>query len=242
LLDEIGEMPPNLQAKLLHVLQDQQFSRLGGRAAISVDVRIVAATNINIEEALASRKLREDLYYRLNTFVVHMPPLRERKDEIGFLLEYFIAQQAKQWHVEPLVVSPALMEACKQYSWPGNVRELENFAKRLLVLRDEHIALTELTTVPTAMHYAAAAQSGKSMAFAPACVQPATGQGFPNLKSVGRSALGEAEAMVICQALAGTHWNRKRAAELLNISYRALLYKIKRYNLERSSQTRAGAK
>jgi two-component system, NtrC family, response regulator AtoC len=241
LLDEIGEMPPNLQAKLLHVLQDQQFSRLGGRAVITVDVRILAATNINIEEALASRKLRKDLYYRLNAFVIHMPPLRERKDEIGLLLEHFIAQQAKHWNVEPLVVGPALMEACKRYSWPGNVRELENFAKRWLVLRDEHVALTEFS-VPTTMHYAPGAQLGKSMAFAPACVQPNTGQGIANLKSVGRSARGDAEAMAINQALAHTHWNRKRAAGLLDISYRALLYKIKQYNLELAVQTRAGAK
>jgi two-component system, NtrC family, response regulator AtoC len=239
LLDEIGEMPPNLQAKLLHVLQDQQFSRLGGRTAIKVDVRILAATNIDVEEALASRKLREDLYYRLNAFVVRMPPLRERKDEIGLLLEHFVAQQAKQWNVEPIVVSPALREACKRYSWPGNVRELENFTKRLLVLRDEQSAIAELTA-STSMHSLPVAPL-KSMIFTPAGVQSATNQSVANLKSVGRSAMGEAEAIAISQALAHTQWNRKRAAGLLNISYRALLYKIKQYNLERLLQSRTVA-
>jgi two-component system, NtrC family, response regulator AtoC len=229
LLDEIGEMPPNLQAKLLHVLQDQEFSRLGGRTAIKVDVRILAATNIDIKQALASHKLREDLYYRLNAFVVHMPPLRARKDEIGLLLEYFTAQHAKQWNIKPVVVSPTVLDACKRYPWPGNVRELENFAKRLLVLRDERAAIAELT-VPTNRRSFAIAQQGKGTVLMPARVESTKDQA--NLKSIGRSAMVEAEAVAISQALARTHWNRKRAADLLNISYRALLYKIKQHDLE----------
>jgi two-component system, NtrC family, response regulator AtoC len=238
LLDEIGEMPPNLQAKILHVLQDQQFSRLGGRAAIKADVRILAATNVDVEEALATHKLRKDLYYRLNAFIVRMPPLRERKDEIGLLLEYFTTQHAKRWNIEPALLSPAVMDACKRYPWPGNVRELENFAKRLLVLRDEHAAIAGLT-LPTNIHSVPIAQSGRKMVFMPPVPKSITDQGVANLKSVGRSAMGEAEAIVISQALARTHWNRKQAAGLLNISYRALLYKIKQYRLERSFQMRA---
>jgi two-component system response regulator AtoC len=233
LLDEIGEMPTNLQAKLLHVLQDQQFSRLGGRTAIKVDVRILAATNIDIQEALASHKLREDLYYRLNAFVVPMPPLRERKGEIGLLLEYFTSQQATQWNIEPIVVSPAVLEACQRYPWPGNVRELENFAKRLLVLRDEQLAIAELSTSISKRSMTPSPHNGNRSVFAPARVYSMPDQGIANLKSVARSAMGEAEAIAIAQALTCTRWNRKRAAELLDISYKALLYKIKQYDLER---------
>lgn len=234
LLDEIGEMPTNLQAKLLHVLQDQEFSRLGGRTAIKVDVRILAATNIDIQEALANHKLREDLYYRLNAFVVHMPPLRERKDEIRFLLEHFISQQAEQWDLEPIAVSPAVLEACERYPWPGNVRELENFAKRLLVLRDEQIAIAEIS-MPGSTHSAAAVrENGKLSRVAPMPGYSMPDQGIINLKSVARSAMSEAEAIAISRALKRTRWNRKRAAELLEISYKALLYKIKQYDLENS--------
>lgn len=237
LLDEIGEMHPSLQAKLLHVLEDQQFSRLGGRTAITVDVRILAATNIDIQEALASHKLREDLYYRLNAFVVHMPPLRERKNEISFLLEHFVRQQAKQWNIEPMVITPAVMETCLRYPWPGNVRELENFAKRLLVLRDEQLAISELSMSVNKTDFTLSPQGAKSTAFTPR-EQSLPDQGVANLKSVARSAMGEAEAVAISHALNRTRWNRKRAAELLNISYKALLYKIKQYDLDHPGSAR----
>ena len=113
LLDEIGEMPPLLQAKLLHVLQDQKFSRLGSRTVIKVDVRILAATNINIPEALANKRLREDLYYRLNAFTMSLPPLRERKEEIPILLKHFMSRMSEPYARPPLPLSPPLMEACQ---------------------------------------------------------------------------------------------------------------------------------
>src|SRR5499433_1789183 len=144
LLDEIGEMPPLLQAKLLHVLQDQQFSRLGSRSVIKVDVRILAATNINIPEALANKRLREDLYYRLNAFTVQIPPLRERKEEIPILLKHFMTRLSEQYARPPLPFSPELLQACTNYHWPGNLRELGNFIKRYLVLGDERLAINEL--------------------------------------------------------------------------------------------------
>ena len=144
MLDEIGEMPPSLQAKLLHVLQDQQFSRLGGRSVIKVDVRILAATNINIPEALANKRLREDLYYRLNAFTLQIPPLRERKEEIPILLKHFMTQLSEQYARAPLPYSPEMLQACAIYSWPGNLRELGNFVKRYLVLGDEKLAINEL--------------------------------------------------------------------------------------------------
>src|SRR5246127_473175 len=136
LLDEIGEMPPQLQAKLLHVLQDQQFSRLGSRNVIKVDVRILAATNINIPEALATKRLREDLYYRLNAFTLSLPPLRERKEEIPILLKHFMVRMSESYARAPLPLSGPVMEACLEYSWPGNLRELSNFIKRYLILGD----------------------------------------------------------------------------------------------------------
>jgi DNA-binding NtrC family response regulator len=230
LLDEIGEMPPLLQAKLLHVLQDQQFSRLGSRSVIKVDVRILAATNINIPEALASKRLREDLYYRLNAFTLQLPPLRERKEEIPVLLKHFMAHMSEQYARPPLPLSPALLQACHDYSWPGNLRELNNFVKRYLVLGDEKLAAQELHSTggdhsakPDAAH--AASESGGG------------------LKSVARSAKDEAEAEAIRQALDQTNWNRKQAAVLLQISYKALLYKIRQYGIAqiKSHKLTAGA-
>src|ERR1700681_2713122 len=148
LLDEIGEMPPLLQAKLLHVLQDQTFSRLGSRTVIKVDVRILAATNINIPEALATKRLREDLYYRLNAFTLSLPPLRERKEEIPILLKHFMSRMSESYARAPLPLGSALMEACLRHSWPGNLRELSNFIKRYLVLGDETLAASELQPRP----------------------------------------------------------------------------------------------
>src|ERR1700739_2481193 len=144
LLDEIGEMPPLLQAKLLHVLQDQTFSRLGSRSIIKVDVRILAATNINIPEALATKRLRENLYYRLNAFTMQIPPLRDRKEEIPILLKHSMSRMTERYARTPLPLSPALLQPGQNHSWPGNLRELNNFLKRYLILGDEKLAVTEL--------------------------------------------------------------------------------------------------
>jgi two-component system response regulator AtoC len=221
LLDEIGEMPPLLQAKLLHVLQDQQFSRLGSRSVVKVDVRILAATNINIPEALASKRLREDLYYRLNAFTLQLPPLRERKEEIPILLKHFMSRMSEQYARSPLPLSPAMLQACQEYSWPGNLRELNNFIKRYLVLGDEKLAVQELR--PSADSHGAKVDAAHGPA------EPGVG-----LKSVARSAKDEAEAEAIKQALDQTNWNRKQAAALLQISYKALLYKIRQYGIAQS--------
>src|SRR5438270_8153968 len=142
LLDEIGELPPRLQAKLLHVLQGGQFSRLGGRTLIEVDVRILAATNVNIPQALATKQLREDLFYRLSALTIHLPPLRERPEQIPMFLEYFMERCAMQLGLSPKTYSPKLLDACMSYPWPGNVRELENFVKRYLILGDDHLVTT----------------------------------------------------------------------------------------------------
>jgi len=222
LLDEIGEMPPLLQAKLLHVLQDQQFSRLGSRSVIKVDVRILAATNINIPEALATKRLREDLYYRLNAFTLNLPPLRERKEEIPILLKHFMTRMSERYARAPLPLSPMLLTACLEYPWPGNLRELSNFVKRYLILGDEKLAIAELNPRNDAgggLRTDVAARSDTSAG---------------GLKSLARSAKDEAEAAAITEALERTNWNRKQAAALLKISYKALLYKIRQYGIAES--------
>ena len=217
LLDEIGEMPPQLQAKLLHVLQDQKFSRLGGRTTIEVDVRILAATNIDVQAAIASRRLREDLYYRLNAFTITVPPLRDRKEAIPIMLKTFMNRMAERYARDPLPFSQQLLDACVKYPWPGNVRELENIVKRYLILGDETVMLAELDP------------RTKSQIAADA--QPAAHAG--GLKGLVRSLKDEAEAEAITRALEQTNWSRKEAAKLLNISYKALLYKTRQYGIER---------
>src|SRR5579863_3218209 len=219
LLDEIGEMPPILQAKLLHVLQDQQFSRLGSRSVIKVDVRILAATNIDIPQALAAKRLREDLYYRLNAFTLQLPPLRERKEEIPILLKHFMTSMAERYARPQLPLSPQMLEACQAHSWPGNLRELNNFLKRYLILGDENLAVAELQPKNDSPG------GGRSE---PGTRSSESGGG---LKSLARSAKDEAEALAITQALEQTNWNRKQAAVILQISYKALLYKIRQYGI-----------
>jgi transcriptional regulator with PAS, ATPase and Fis domain len=227
LLDEIGEMPPSLQAKLLHVLQDQQFSRLGSRSVVKVDVRILAATNINIPEALAGKRLREDLYYRLNAFTLQIPPLRERKEEIPILLKHFMSQLSEQYARPPLPFSPELLLACANYPWPGNLRELGNFVKRYLVLGDEKLAINELQPRTDG-------SGAKFDASPPRNSSPESSGG--GLKSLARSAKDEAEAEAIAKALDETNWNRKQAAALLQISYKALLYKIRQYGIAQQNK------
>jgi DNA-binding NtrC family response regulator len=219
LLDEIGEMSPALQAKLLQVLQDGQFSRLGGRNTVKVDVRVLAATNINMPQAIAQKTFREDLYYRLNSFVLRMPSLRERREEIGMMLRHFMIHLADRYACAPLSVSQKLLEACENYPWPGNIRELENFVKRYLVLGDEAAAIVEL-------------QRGTSRGTENTVVSMEQKPAFqPDLKEMVRNLKNGAEMEVIAQVLEETAWNRKRAATKLNISYKALLYKIRQYDI-----------
>jgi two-component system response regulator AtoC len=221
-LDEIGEMPTALQAKLLQVLQDGTFSRLGSRNTVKVDVRVIAATNINIKAAIAQKAFREDLYYRLNGFSVHIPSLRERREEIPILAQYFLSRNALKFDRDPLPISITLMQALTSYSWPGNLRELDNFTKRYLVLEDEQAIIQELHPELCASHVFSAPEEG----------EPNT-----SLKRLVRGLKGDAESVLIAKTLEGTGWNRKAAAAQLQISYKALLYKIKQYHLEpRNSQ------
>ncbi len=224
LLDEIGEMSPQMQAKLLHVLQDGEFARLGARSTTRVDVRVIAATNIDMEKCIADRTFREDLYYRLNAFVLHIPPLRERRQEIPYLLHEMSRRMAVGLGVEPLALSPRMVAASLQYNWPGNLRELGNFMKRYLILRDEVTALVELESKIMR----------QVVPIAQAAVAPvATPEMVPaGLKTMVRSMKDATETQMIREVLRQNRWNRRIAAEQLKISYKALLYKIRKYELD----------
>ena len=219
-LDEIGDLHPALQGKLLHVLQDGSFSRVGGRSTINVDVHVVAASNQNLEQAVASGRFREDLYYRLNVIQIVVPPLRERPSEIPILAEYFIQRYSKLFRREHFTSPPETMTRLMRHSFPGNVRELENMVKRMIVLGDP---LLRRTPLPGAMA-GSEEEAGRVRATKAA---PAS------LKDIGKRAAQIAEREAILQALEQTHWNRVRAAKLLAVSYRALLYKIKDAGLDR---------
>jgi DNA-binding NtrC family response regulator len=219
-LDEIGEMSPVLQAKLLHVLQDGKFSRLGGRTTITSDFRVLAATNINVKEAIEAKAFREDLYYRLNAFTINVPPLRERREEIPFLLRHFVQQFSEKYNCPAVEYSEELIRACMQHSWPGNLRELGNFVKRYLVLQDEAQAIAELEITNAGAQLAASLDDEDSM----------IGSG-DDLKSMVQNLKERAEPKVIERVLIATKWNCKTAAMQLKISYKALLYKMKQYRI-----------
>jgi two-component system, NtrC family, response regulator AtoC len=230
-LDEITEMPMSLQTKLLHVLQDGHFVRLGGESRIELDVRLLAATQVNIEQAIAERKLREDLYYRLSSFTVHVPALRQRKEEIPLLLGHFMNQLARRYRLPARNFSAVALDACQRHSWPGNLRELEKFVKRYLVMGDEVAGMAALdrngdkASGSVCYPDTAEERAGSPVEFAE--LEPATS----GLKSLVQSVKGEAERNAIAAALELARWNRKAAARLLKVSYRTVLYKIEQYHI-----------
>ena len=215
-LDEIGDLHPALQAKLLHVLQDGEFSRIGGKSTLSVDVRVLAATNQDLERAVAEGRFREDLYYRLNVVHVHVPPLRERSTEIPMLANYFVDRYAKLYRRDGFAIPSSVMERLARHRFPGNVRELENLIKRMIVLDDPFLTRIPLPDVGV----------NGARAASPAPVLE------PSLKEISRRASQAAEREAISRMLEQTGWNRVRAARALRISYRALLYKIKQTGLD----------
>ena len=227
-LDEIAEMSPHLQAKLLHVLQDHQYSRLGGRHMVEVDVRVPAATNVEVQEAMKSGRLREDLYYRLNVLSINVPPLRERTTEIPLLFRHFLNKYSEKFQKETPNPSQHLIEAAIRYAWPGNLRELENFVKRYVILEDDEGSFRELVEMAAARHRTSPREESV----------PVREQG---LKALVRGLKDEAEMEAIADALEKTHWCRKDAAKMLGISYKALLYKIRQFNLDSGRGSRSHA-
>jgi len=273
-LDEIGDMSFPLQAKLLQALQDGEFSRLGGKADVRVDVRVITATNCDLEGAVAAGKFREDLYFRLNVVTITIPPLRDRREEIPMLTDHFVKKYSVQYNKPFPGISTELSRMFMEFEWPGNVRQLENLIKRMVVLGSEAPIVHELrqpatlhpwpnTTSPSAPRPisppsqpvmpppAATAIASPPLAAvsAPAPVgidsvatvaesaaaSAGNGNGNVSLKDIARSAAREAERELILRMLTKTRWNRKEAAEILGISYKALLYKIKENGLDKAS-------
>ena len=223
LLDEIGDMDVRLQAKLLQVLQDHEFQRIGGKETIKVDVRIMAATHRDLEKAIIEGTFREDLYYRLNVINLKVPPLRDRKEDIVPLAEFLIKKHTAGGLPAP-PIPLGLKHAMMTYHWPGNVRELENYVRKFIILGDPESLASEL--------HAKAIKPMRPMPIAEGHSQPAEqAEGSPILEQVTQ-ARKQAETDAILAALNSTRWNRKQAAALLKIDYKALLYKMKKLGVE----------
>jgi two-component system response regulator AtoC len=229
-LDEISEMHPSLQAKLLQVLQDGEFSRLGGENDVRVDSRILAATNRNLEEAVKEGSFREDLYYRLNVVTIQIPPLRDRRDAIPLLVDHFLRKYNEQYRKEVKHLSEGTLAALAEYEWPGNVRELENMVKRVVVLGNERMVLEEL---PRERALRGATPRESLLDFEAVGAELQNG-GDVDLKAIAKRAAQMAEKRVIERVLEQTRWNRKEAAARLQISYKALLYKMRENQLSQS--------
>ncbi len=241
-LDEISEMHPALQAKLLHVLQDGVFSRLGGKRDIAVDVRVLAATNKPIERAVEEGLFREDLFYRLNVVTIHIPPLRERRQEIPLFLDLFLRKYSEYYGKQPPPFSEYALGRMMEYTWPGNIRELENLVKRYVIVGNEAQIIRELSTHKPIVssisgnwggkdNGVAAGGSGNGSSLPPAPpvapLNPRTEQESPSLLEIGKRAAMLAEREAIKRVLAQTRWNRRQAAKILKVSYKALLNKLK---------------
>jgi DNA-binding NtrC family response regulator len=221
-LDEIGDLPLSLQAKILRALEERRFERVGGTASVQVDVRLVAATNRGLRAAVAARRFREDLFFRLSVFPITVPPLRERGGDIPTLARYFVERFCRDMKKKPLTLSPAALEQLQTYRWPGNVRELQNCIERAVILVDgdtilpRHLNLSFVETLPDA----APANPWDEFELS------------GSLADVSRRAVRVAERLKIDEALKEAAGSKGRAAELLQISYKAFLAKLKEYRIE----------
>ena len=213
-LDEISELDAALQSKLLQLLQDGQFCRIGAQEDKKVEVRVVCATNRRLEEEIENGTFRQDLFYRINVVNVALPPLRERRADIVDLANYFLDFYNRKYNCRAKPLSPELTNVLEKYHWPGNIRELENLIKRYVILGNEDAITNDL------------------VAREPQYLNPEINLDGPiSLKKITRQAVHELEKKVILKVLQNHHWNRKQAARTLGISYRALLYKIREAGL-----------
>jgi DNA-binding NtrC family response regulator len=242
-LDEVSEMHPALQAKLLHVLQDGEFSRLGGKRDISVDVRILAATNKQLERAVEEGVFREDLFYRLNVINIHIPPLRERREEVPVFLDYFVRKYSEFYGKQPAPFGDSALSRMMEYHWPGNIRELENLVKRYVIVGNEAQIIRELASHKPVFEASAASNThvsepknlGRGTQVGPVAIPITAGKAknseedSPSLLEIGRRAAMRAEREAIERTLTQTRWNRRQAAKILKISYKALLNKLKTF-------------
>jgi two-component system response regulator AtoC len=250
-------MSAPLQSKLLQVLQDGEFARLGGRQDVRVDVRVIAATNRDLETAVADGHFREDLFFRVNVVCIMLPPLRQRRDEIPALTDYFLRRFSEHYNKPAIALATDTIRLFVEYDWPGNVRELENFVKRMVIFgsdttirRDIADAIagrslrvgpipalqTPIAATAVAARAPCAPPNAETPNAAPGTPEPPAPSGFAgSLKDIGRNAAREAERELIFRTLQHTRWNRREAAEILGISYKALLYKIKEAELDKAS-------
>jgi len=210
-LDEISELDPSLQSKLLQLLQDGQFCRIGAQEDKKVEVRIVCATNRQLEAEIENGSFRQDLYYRINVVNLFMPPLRERRADIPVLIDYFLEYYNRKYNCRAKALSGELTAVLQKYHWPGNIRELENLIKRYVILGSEDVISSELVIRDEKDFYA----------------PDINVDGPISLKKLTRQATRDLERKIILKVLQAHHWNRKQAAKALSISYRALLYKIR---------------
>ena len=248
LLDEIGEMSSHLQAKLLHVLQDGQYTRLGGRHPVKGNARVIASTNIQLEEAVAAGRFRADLYFRLNVVRIDIPPLRERREDIPLLCAHFLRSYAARYDSPLRQLPRELQEALNRHDWPGNVRELENAVRRFTILPDVEMALADLERSGS---WAQASPAAKPAARPPEEAVPVREEAVPlrvpavappeslSLRQVASRAAEDAERRMVQRVLAETKWHRKEAASRLKISYNALLNKLKRWEAEEGDGVQA---
>ena len=223
-LDEIGEIHVSLQSKLLQVLQDGEFSRLGGNGNVNVDTRVIAATQTDLEQATEEGRFRKDLYYRLNVVSIYVTPLRDRKEEIPHLSDYFLRFYNNRYNRHHGSLSRETLRLFDQYDWPGNVRELENVIKRIVILDSEDSVIHDLWGNGIPRDELGEILGGERDFLRELNL---------NLKEIGREASRRAEREAIQRALMRTRWNRTEAAHLLQVSYKSLLSKIKEYGIDK---------
>ncbi len=230
LLDEISDLPPPMQAKLLQVLQDNEVSSLGSVANTRVDTRVLVATNANLSEMVREGRFRSDLFFRINVVSIYMPPLRERKQDIDLLCEHFWKQYSRGYGSNVKSINKETMKRFYEYHWPGNIRELQNFIQGIAVLGDEGVSYPKIRKSArppvfwNGLRASPTEQAGVADTSKPVPTR--------SLKEACKAAVREAETSAIVDALFYTRWNRKKASALLNISYKALLNKVKEYGIE----------
>lgn len=240
-LDEIGDMSLQLQAKLLHVLQSGEFAPLGSEKELKSDTWVIAATNHNLENRINSNEFRSDLYYRLNTINIHIPPLRERKEDIPILIEYYQSLFATQNNLKTNHIDDETINNLLSYHWPGNVRQLQNIVKKILILGNGSAISSELLSQNTEFGQSSPStqpQNCDTISNKNAFLSKEDYQSPSfSLKSIRKKALDEIERETIAYILGKTNWNRSNASKILKISYKTLLYKISDLKLKPDDKT-----
>ena len=228
LLDEIGEISPSVQAKLLQVLQDLQFSRVGGYKNIEVTARVITATNRDLQSDMISGSFREDLYYRINIIKITVAPLREHNEDLVLLINYFLKQQQEKYQLPDIKIPSRIIDLFYQYHWPGNIRQLENYIKRLTILSNIDEFESEFLAQINRQQV-----NNPHLQIETECPSPDTHtdeldiKNFSSLKEIRDKAVYKVEKEIIKKVLDDNNWNRKKTAQILKISYRTLLYKVK---------------